>query len=119
MYEGNHRITTKFNDNSNLQFEVHFHNKRGEERDKWRKKALTTWKSIANEIHGDTQLSEVGNPIEKSWKQAFEEALKHPKLEEFIRTKSHRRVFDDAGYPREVQGKSAPCIDSVNFTKTG
>jgi hypothetical protein len=79
-------------------FEVHFRNNHGEDRDKWRRKAFTKWKSLANEIHRDVPLNEVGNPIQKSWKQAFEEALKHPELQEFVRKNSHQRIFDPVNF---------------------
>lgn len=93
LYEGNRHIIAIFEDNSRLVFEVHYHNKHGEDRDKWRKRAGSRWKTLANEIYRDVQLTEVGNPIQKSWKQAFEEALKHPELEEFIRKPHHQPVF--------------------------
>ena len=102
MYEGHQHITAAFNDNSRLTFEVHFRNNHGEDRDKWRRKAFTKWKSLANEIYRDAPLNEVGNPMQKSWKQSFEEALEHPELQEFIRKNNHQRVFDP-----------------VNFTQTG
>ena len=93
MYEGNNHIIAVFEDNSRLMFEVHFHNNHGEHRDKWRRKAFSTWKSVANELHRDVQLTEAGNPIQKTWKECFEEALKHPKLNEFIRMEHHQPVF--------------------------
>jgi hypothetical protein len=111
LYEGDTHITAIFEDNSRLSFEVHYHNNHGEDKIKWRKKAFTIWKSVANELHGDVQLSEVGNPIQKSWKNCFKEALKHPKLQEYIRQSYHRRVFDN--------DEVAPCMDSVNFTRMG
>ena len=64
-------------------------------------------------------MTDACNPIQKSWKQSFEEALKHPKLEEFIRKNHHQKVFDDKGYHAKVQGKPQACIDPVNFTKMG
>lgn len=103
MYEGDNHVYAVFEDGSRLVFEVHFHNNRGEKRDKWRRKAFTKWKSIANEIYRDIQLNEVGNPIQKSWKQAFAEALEHPDLQEFVRN----------------HGKHQSVFDPVNFTKMG
>jgi len=94
LYEGHNHIIALFEDNSRLVFEVHFHENRGEDREKHRRKAFTTWKSVANEIYRDVQLTEVGNPIQKTWKQAFEEALKHPKLKDYIRKPHHQKVFD-------------------------
>jgi len=121
LYEGNSHIVAIFEDNSRLMFEVHYHNNHGEDKEKHRHQAFTTWKSLANEIHGDVQLNEVGNPIQKSWKKCFKEALKHPKLQEYIRKPEHQRVFDDddKGYPTKVQRKPQPCIDPVNFTPRG
>ena len=116
LYEGNRHIVAVFEDNTRLKFEVHFRNNRGEDKEKWRKKALTTWKSLANEIHRDVQLSDAFNPMQKSWKESFSEALKHPKMEPFVRINKHQRVFPDKGYPAEVQGKPQPVMDGVNFT---
>jgi hypothetical protein len=78
-------------------FEVHYHDKHGEDRDKWRRQAFSKWKSVANEIHRDVQLTEVGNPVEKTWKECFQEALNHPKLKDYIRKPHHQKVFDDGG----------------------
>lgn len=119
LYEGRNKIVAIFEDNSRIAFEVHFRDNHGEDREKWRHKALTSWKSLANEIHRDVQLSEVGNPIEKTWKECFREALKDPKMKEYMRAPHHQRVFDDKGYPAKIQGKPAPCIDPVNFTQMG
>lgn len=94
LFEAHNKIVAIFEDNSRLEFEVHYHNKHGEDREKWRRRAFSKWKSLANEIHRDVQLTEVGNPVEKSWKQAFEEALERPELKEFIRTDAHVRVFE-------------------------
>ena len=94
MYEGNNHIHALFEDGTRLVFEVHYHNTHGEDRDKWRRKAFSKWKSLASEIHNDVQLTEAGNPVQKSWKEAFQEALKHPELEGFIRKPHHQRVFD-------------------------
>lgn len=104
LYESDNHIVAIFEDNSRLVFEVHYHDKRGiEEKQKHRHRAFSKWRTLANEIHRDVQLSEAGNPQEKSWRQCFEEALKHPDLEEFIRDpKKHHRVY--------------PTVDSVNFT---
>lgn len=112
LYEGNRHIVAIFEDNSRLAFEVHFRNSRGEDREKWRRKAFSTWKSIANEIRREsTQLNEVGNQLQKSWKECFKEALKDPKLQEYIRKNSHQKIYPD----KHV----APCIDPVNFTQMG
>lgn len=119
LFEGNDYIMALFEDGSRLQMDVHFRNKHGEDKEKWRHRAFTTWKSAASKLHNAKELTEAGNPIQKSWKECFEEALQDPKLQEFIRNKPHQRVFDDAGYPASVQGKPAPCVDPVNFTPRG
>lgn len=112
LYEGNNHIVAIFEDNSRLAFEVHFRNKRGDDKEKWRRKAFSTWKSIANEIRREsTQLNEVGNQVQKSWKKCFEEALEDPKLMEYIRKNSHQKIYPDKN--------TAPCIDPINFTQTG
>ena len=94
LLEGKDHIYALFNDGTRLVFEVHFHNAHGEDRDKWRRKAFSKWRSLANEIHNDVQLTEVGNPIRPSWKESFDLALKDSRMEEFIRTEQHQRVFD-------------------------
>lgn len=111
LYEGSDNITAAFNDGSKLQFEVHFRSNHGEDKDNHRKKAASKWKTLATKLHNDTELNEVGNPMEKSWKECFAEALKDPELKEYIRNNRHQKVFGN----KDV----APCIDSVNFTKMG
>lgn len=112
LYEGNRHIVAIFEDNSRLAFEVHFKNARGDDKEKWRRKAFSTWKSIANEIHTDsTQLNEVGNQVQKSWKECFQEALKDPKLKEYIRKNSHQKIYQNKNV--------APFIDPINFTSMG
>lgn len=109
LYEGNRHIVALFEDGSKLSFEVHFHNKHREDKDKWRHRAFTTWKSCANEIYRDTELTEAGNLEIKDWKSCFKEALKHPKMKDFIRTSKHQRVFKES--------ETAPIYDPINFTK--
>lgn len=94
LYEGNNKIMVLFDDNSRLSFEIHYREKRGIDKEDWRHKAMTTWKSLASKLHGNVELSDAYNPIQKSWKECFEEALKDPKLKEFIRDNHHQRVFD-------------------------
>ncbi len=111
LYEGSNHITALFEDGSRLAFEVHYRNKHGEDKEKWRHRAFSKWKSLASKIHNDVQLSEAGNPMEKSWKECFEEALKHPDLQEFIRNNSHQKIFGE--------DNPSPIYDPVNFTKMG
>jgi hypothetical protein len=93
LYEGFKDIIAVFEDNSKLQFEVHYRHTRGEDKEKWRRRAFTTWKSLANEIHGNVELDDACNPVQKTWKESFAEALKHPKLQEYIRNNGHQKVF--------------------------
>lgn len=103
LYEADNHIVAIFDDNTRLAFEVHYRDKRGLDREKWRRRAFSKWKSIANEIHRDVQITEAGNTVEKPWKKCFEEALEHPDLKEFIRhPEKHRRIY--------------PVSDPVNFT---
>ena len=97
MYEGNNKIVAMFEDNSRLTFEVHYRNKHGEDREKHRRKAFSKWKTLANRLHGDVKLNEVGNPLTKSWKDCFLLALKDPEMKEFIRTTEHKKVFPNMG----------------------
>ncbi len=117
LFEGSKEIVAQFDDNSQLKFEVHYREHRREDKDKWRRKAFTKWKSLASKLHGDVQLSDACNPIQKTWKECFAEALKSPEMKEYIRDNHHQKVFQDAGYPASVQGKAQPVIDPVNFTK--
>ncbi len=98
LYEGNRHIVVAFNDGSRMMFEVHFHGNHGEDRDKWRHKAFTKWKSLASKLHGNEELTEVGNPVEKSWKECFKEALKDPEMKEYVRPKNLQRVFDPVNF---------------------
>jgi hypothetical protein len=95
LYEGNNKIVALFEDGSRLMFEVHFHNNHGPDKKKYRHRAFTTWKSLATEIYNDVTINEVGNPIQLSWKESFKKALKHPKLQEYIRQPHHQKVFDN------------------------
>ena len=65
-------------------------------------KVARSWMTKAKEIHNNTDLNEVGNPIAVSWKQAFKEALNDPKVK---------------GLVAETSEKELPTIsDPVNFT---
>jgi hypothetical protein len=116
LYEGNRHIVVAFDDNTRLKFEVHFRNARGVDKEKWRRKAMSTWKSCANELHRDVPLSDALNPIQKSWKECFKEAMKNPKMKPYIRVHHHHKIFDDKGYPAAVQGKPQAVVDPVNLT---
>jgi hypothetical protein len=117
VYEGSSHVIAMFEDNSRQSFEICFHNMMGEDKERWRHRAASKWSSIARKLHGDVQLSEVGNPIERSWQECFKEALQSPELKEFIRNPKHKKVFDDVGYPKKMAKKAATVMDPVNFTK--
>jgi hypothetical protein len=102
MLEGNDNITVAFNDGSRLKFEVHFHNNHKEDKEKWRKKAASKWKTLASKIHGDVRLTDACNPVQKTWRQSFEEALEHPELQEYIRKNSHQKIFDPVNFSPRV-----------------
>lgn len=94
VYEGNNNITTMFKDNSKLSFEVGYPKQTwGENKQKWRHKAATKWKSLAREIYNNAGLTEVGNPIVKPWKECYQEALKSPEMKEFLR-KNAQPIFE-------------------------
>ena len=94
MLEGNRMITVVFENNTRLQFEIHFRNNHGEDREKHSKKAASKWRSLASKIRNESkELNEVGNQVEKTWKECFEEALQHPELKEFIRDKPHQQIY--------------------------
>ena len=106
LYEGSNHIIAIFEDNSRLAFKVHYKNNRGEDRLKCRRKAYSKWKSIANEIYNNNkELNEVGNEVTKPWKECFKEALKDPRLQEFIFKKSYNKIYPDNS-----------TIDPVNFS---
>jgi hypothetical protein len=89
-------------------FEIHFRDNKGIDKDKWRKQALSKWKSVANELHRDVQLDEGMNEIIKSWRECFSEALNDIRLKEYVRNNHHQKVFKT----KDV----APAMDPVNFT---
>ncbi len=115
MYEGNRHAVVAFDDGSRLKFEIHFRNAHGIDKEKWSKKAVSTWKSCANELHRDVPLSDACNPIQKSWKDCFTEALSDPRLKPYVREK-FEKLFNDKGYPPKVQGKPQTVVDPVNLT---
>jgi hypothetical protein len=112
LYEGNRHIIALFEDGTRLKFEIHFRDKHGPDREKWRHRAFTTWKSVANEIRkASEELDEVGNSNPKSWRSCFKEALEDPRMKDYMRKNSHRRIFDNK--------ENAPIYDPVNFTRMG
>lgn len=95
LYEGDRIITVMFPlDNSRLQFEIHFRNNHGVDKENHRKKAASKWRSLASKIHNESKtLNEVGNPVELSWKESFLLALKSEEMKPFIRDKPHQQIY--------------------------
>ena len=120
LLEGDRLITAIFNDNSRLQFEIHFRDKKGRlEKEKYRKRAVSKWKSLASKIHNESkELNEVGNSQEKNWKICFEEALQDPELKEFIRDNPHQRIFqpEETGYELKQE---VPMCNPEDYTPQG
>lgn len=98
VYEGTDKISTIFEDGSQLSFDLNYRGNLGENKDKWRTKAARTWKKMAMEIHKDVQLTEVGNTIETPWKQCFEQALKSKEMKEFQKGNDYSPVFDPVNF---------------------
>jgi hypothetical protein len=65
-------------------------------------KVARSWMSEARRIFKNIEINEAGNPVPITWKQAFREALKNPKV------KAH---LADCG-----EQEIAPLMDPVNFT---
>lgn len=98
IYEGSNTITAVFEDNSRQTFKLHFHEKRlGEDREKHRKKAASTWKRLAMETRKNAGLNKVGNPIIIPWQECFEKALKHPEMLEYIDDLRATPIFESYG----------------------
>lgn len=120
ILEGDKLITAIFNDNSRLQFEIHFRDKKGREnKEKHRKQAVSKWKSLASKIHNESkELNEVGNQQELSWKECFSQALQDPELQEFIRDNHHEQVYpqEDTGYE---QKQIYPYMEPDAYTPQG
>jgi hypothetical protein len=64
-------------------------------------KIAKSWVSEAKKIHNNPEINEVGNPVPVSWKQAFQEAIKSPKI---------------TGYVSDKGEASGVIADPVNFT---
>jgi hypothetical protein len=97
VHEGTGHITTTFENGKQLKFELTFRNKIGEDKNKWRTQAMSKWSSIAREIYNNPEINEIGNPLQKSWEQCFEEALKDERMKPFIREMDRSSVFSDNG----------------------
>lgn len=102
IHEGTSYITTIFENGKEMAFELTFRDKKGPERDKWRKQAAGKWATVAREIYNNPELNEIGNPQMKSWEQCFQEALADERLKPFIREMDRTRVFDPVNFTPRV-----------------
>lgn len=98
VHEGTGHITTIFENGNKLTFELTFRNKIGEDKHKWRTKAASKWTSIAREIYNNPEINEIGNTIQKTWEQCFQEALGDERLKPFIREMDRTPVFDPVNF---------------------
>jgi hypothetical protein len=93
VHEGTNNVTTIFESGEKMQFKLRLNGKYGSEKDKWRHQAANRWSSIAREIYNDADLNEIGNPIQKSWKECFSEALKDPRMVPFVDANQNQPIF--------------------------
>jgi hypothetical protein len=93
VHEGTSHITTIFENGKTMAFELTFRDKKGPERDKWRKSAASKWATVAREIYNNPELNEIGNPKMKSWEECFHEALSDERLKPFIRETDRSPIF--------------------------
>jgi hypothetical protein len=94
VYEGYNKITILFKDNTKLFLEVGYPAETwGEDKDKWKHKAASKWKTLARKIHDSAGLSKGGNPINIPWKECYQEALQDPEMKQYIR-KNARPIFE-------------------------
>lgn len=102
VYEGTSHISTIFENGRQIAFELTFRNKKGDEKDKWRKQAAGKWATIAREIFNNPELNEIGNPKLKSWEECFQEALMDERMKPFIRESDRTPVFDPVNFTPRV-----------------
>lgn len=101
IHSGIKETVVVFEDKSRISFPIYFNKEGRQDRERWRNKATSTWKKLAKEIYDSSKgLTEVGNPVEKPWKQCFQEALKHPEMKEFMQKETN--LFDPVNFtPRK------------------
>jgi hypothetical protein len=94
VYEGSGHITCILECGKEIAFELTFRDKKGEEKNKWRKSAASKWATVAREIYNNPDLNEIGNPRLKSWEQCFQEALTDERIKPFIKETDRMPVFN-------------------------
>lgn len=86
VYEGDEKIITVFKDGSRLSLDIRYPPETwGDDKDKWKHKAASKWKSLARDIYTSAGLSKAGNPNVIPWKICFTRALEDPSMLEFTR----------------------------------
>lgn len=65
-------------------------------------KVARSWMSAAKKLYNNPDINEAGNPVPLTWKHCFREALKNPKVMEFLAESGEQEI--------------APVVDPVNFT---
>ena len=117
LLEGDRLITAIFEDNSRLQFEIHFRDKKGRlEKEKFRKRAVSKWRSLASKIYKENDtLDEVGNQHTITWKEAFSQALQSPELQEFIRDNPHQQVYPEDENSNYASKQIYPYINPEDY----
>lgn len=100
VHEGNQSISVIFENGKKLSFEVSSKGRGIDDKDAWRHKAASKWISTARGIHKNTDLNEIGNPIQKTWEQCFIEALNDDSLKPFF--KESNGVFQEADFSRNA-----------------
>ncbi len=93
IHEGTNKITVIFENGKKMSFDLTFRNKKGEDKNKWRNKAVSKWSSIAKEIYNNPELNEIGNPQQKTWEQCFQEALSDDSIKPFIKETDRTPVY--------------------------
>lgn len=118
IHEGTNSVSVVFEDGKKLSFDVNFGGKTMNDRDKLRSKAASTWSSLARESYNNPELNEIGNPIQKSWLECFQEALSHEKMKPFHVKETN--LFEGIDVPAQIQQVShqnfAP--DFIKFIKS-
>ncbi len=94
VHEGSQSISTIFDDGRQMSFELTFRDKKRDDKNKWRSQAAGKWLSIAREIYNNPELTEIGNPIQKTWFECFTEALKDERMKPFVKPSDRSSVFN-------------------------
>lgn len=118
IHEGQKRIKVVFENGESLSFELDYRGNFGEKKEVWRKKAASTWKKLATEIHKNIEITEVGNTIETPWYECFLRSLQSKEMSPFKLTKDTNKITFETGKITGYQNapKVVAGMDPVNFT---